>query len=43
MSAACAETIEFKLVGLDGKAVPRGHFLLQPLDVVILEFHDLSA
>ena len=43
MTAAGAEPVEFKPVGLDGKAVARGDFLLQLFDLAIFEFHDLAA
>ena len=43
MSATCAQTIELKLVSLNGKAVSRGHLFLQPFDVIVLKLHDLST
>jgi hypothetical protein len=43
MTAAGTETVEFKAVSLDGKAVAGGDFLLQLFDLAIFEFHDLPA
>ena len=43
MTTARAEPIEFEAVGLNGKTVPRCHFLLKTLNVAVLEFHDLST
>ena len=43
MTAARAKAIELEPVGLDGKAVAGGNFLLQFLDFTIFEFDDLAA
>ena len=43
MTAARTEAVELKSVGLDGKSVPGGHFFLEPLNFLVLKFHDLLA
>jgi len=43
MAATCAETVQLELVRLDDEAVAARHFFLKPLDLAILEFHDLAA
>lgn len=43
MTAAGAETVEFEPVGLDGKAIAGGDFILQFLDLTIFKFDDLAA
>ena len=43
MTAAGAETVEFESVGLDGKAVAGGDFILQFLDLTIFKFNNLAA
>ena len=43
MTAARTEPIELKSVGLDGKSVPDGYFLLEPLNLFVFKFHDLLA
>lgn len=43
MSAARTEAVELKSVSLDGKSVPGGHFFLEPLNFLVLKFHDLLA
>ncbi len=43
MTAAGAESVEFKAVGLDGKAVPGGDLLLQFFDLAVFKFDDLAA
>jgi hypothetical protein len=43
MAATPAQTIQFEFVRLDYEAVAPCHFFLKPLDLTILEFHDLAA
>ena len=43
MTAAGAESVEFKAVGLDGEAVPGGDLLLQFFDLAVFKFDDLAA
>ncbi len=43
MPAAGAEAVEFQAVGLNSEPVFRGHFLLELLDLTVLELHDLPA
>ena len=43
MTAARAETVELKPVGLDGKSVARGDFFLKPFDIAVFKFYDLTA
>ena len=43
MTAARTEAVELKSVGLDGKSVLDGHFLLKPLNFLVFKFHDLLA
>ena len=43
MSTACAETVEFKLMGLNGEPVTRSHLFLKPFNVAVLKLDDLAA
>ena len=43
MAAAGAQAVELELMRLDDEAVPGRDLLLQPLDVAVLELHDLPA
>jgi hypothetical protein len=43
MTTAGTEAVELKAMGLDGEAVPGGHFFLQLFDFAIFELHDSSA
>src|SRR4249920_844458 len=43
MTAARTEAVELKTVGLNRKSVPGGHFFLEPLNFLVLKFHDLIA
>ena len=43
MTTAGTQTVEFKPVGVDGKAIAGGDFLLQFFDLAIFKFHDLAA
>ena len=43
MTTAGTQTVEFKPVGLDGKAVAGSNFLLQFFNLAIFKFHDLAA
>ena len=43
MTAARTEAVELKSVGLNGKSVPGGHFLLEPLNFLVFKFHNLLA
>ena len=43
MTAGRAEAVELKAVVFDSKSIPGSDFLLEPLDLLILKFHDLLA
>ncbi len=43
MTAARAEAIQLKAVGLDGEAVALCDFFLEAFDIAVFEFHDLPA
>lgn len=43
MTTAGAKAVKLQAVGLNGKAVARGDFFLETLNVAILKLHDLSA
>ena len=43
MTAAGAESVEFKPVGGNRKAVLGRDFLLKALDIAVFKFHDLAA
>ena len=43
MTAARTEAVELKSVGFNGKSVPGGHFLLEPLNFLVFKFHNLLA
>lgn len=43
MTAASAETVEFKAVRGNGETVPGGDFLLKLFDLAVFKLHDLAA
>lgn len=43
MTAARAESVELEAVSLNGKTVSRCHLFLKPLNVAVLELHDLPT
>lgn len=43
MTAGRAKAVELKAVVFDSKSIPGSHFLLEPLNLLILKFHDLLA
>ena len=43
MTAARTEAVQLKSVGVDGKSVPGGDFLLEPLNFFVFKLYDLLA
>lgn len=43
MTAARAEAVELKSVGLDDKSIFGSYFFLEPFNFLVLKFHDFFA